>query len=719
MALDRASPRITTAVAGRTPEGRPLRWALVGDPRALTPTAVRAASAAARAVRAGATGPRAVARVARRPALVWIGAGVHANEPSGTTAALALLSRLSSGEDCGTRRILHGTTTVVVPDQNPDGRARRTRTNAADVDLNRDWFAASQPETRARLAVLRRLPPTVAVDAHEQTGTGYFAPPYARPVVAGLPRAARGIADGLVRRAVDRALLARGVRTTHHAGYDLLYPGYADSATSLLFGAGGMTYEQGSDLPLAEKTRRHATALRATLAAVADHRTTVVRAWARGFADAVAAGRAGRDAAGGRAYGWTLRTDAHAADAWTLAARLRADGVRVRSLRAATRVRIDPLGPAGPHAAVLPAGTLVVPADQPLGRWAGALLGRDADEAGAAAGDADTWSMPRLAGLRADVLLRRVPAGRLTTEGARRPVAVGAGRTVAFAGDSAAADRLALGLLAAGLPVARTPGGTLRATVDPAGARQAAHAGVALRPAGGAPGDGARAVPTPRVALLPDPTPAMTGTPARLPVRDRPAGWVTGALRAAGVVTYELAPATLEDGVPTGTTHLLLGPGDVPGGVLTPRAAAAVAAFARRGGTVLALGTEGIATAREAGITRVETVDPPSSQGVSIVARAGDDPVGAALAGDVSVVVAGEPRLTAPAGAAVPLRAAAGARLAPSGPVAAADGLAGRPLVVDEAAGAGHVLSVGLSPAFRRQSDGGERVLLGLLLATR
>ncbi|MGX6450085.1 M14 family zinc carboxypeptidase, partial [Patulibacter sp. S7RM1-6] len=225
-----------------------------------------------------------MARAARRPALVWLGAGVHANEPSGTTAALAVLSRLASGDDCETRRILHGTVAVVVPDQNPDGRARRTRTNAADVDLNRDWFAASQPETRARLAVLRRYPPTVAVDAHEQTGTGYFSPPYARPVVAGLPTPTRRIADGPVRRAVDRAMAAAGVRTTHRAGYDLLYPGYADAATSLLFGAGGMTYEQGSDLPLAEKTRRHAVAMRATLAAVAGDGPTVVRAWARGFA---------------------------------------------------------------------------------------------------------------------------------------------------------------------------------------------------------------------------------------------------------------------------------------------------------------------------------------------------------------------------------------------------------------------------------------------------
>jgi hypothetical protein len=65
----------------------------------------------------------------------------------------------------------------------------------------------------------------------------------------------------------------------------------------------------------------------------------------------------------------------------------------------------------------------------------------------------------------------------------------------------------------------------------------------------------------------------------------------------------------------------------------------------------------------------------------------------------------------------VALRAGSGPALAPSGAQGAGDGLSGRPLVIDEALGAGHVLTVGFSPAFRRQSAGGEHVLLALLLA--
>ncbi|MDO9409995.1 M14 family zinc carboxypeptidase, partial [Patulibacter sp.] len=403
LALDAASPRIVSGVAGRSVRGRPLRYAVVGAPADLTPARLRAISSAARAVRTGSGGPRAVSRAAAGPAIVWIGGGVHANEPSGVTASLALLRRLGTDDGCEVRRVLDGTVAVVLPDQNPDGRQLGTRTNAADVDLNRDWATASQPETTARLGLLRRYPPTIALDAHEQSGDGYFVPPYADPVVAGLPSATRRIADGRVSRAIDRALSRIGVSATHR-GYDLLYPGYADSASSLLFGAGGMTLEQGSDPPLADKSRRHETAMLAALGAVAADRGDVVRAWAAGFAAARSAGRAGRGTTGDRVFGWVLRTDRHAADALALAGRLRADGVRVRALTRATRLEVDPLGPAGASRSVLPAGTLVVPAAQPLGRWADVLLGRDADEAGEASSGADTFSAPRAAGVEAGVL---------------------------------------------------------------------------------------------------------------------------------------------------------------------------------------------------------------------------------------------------------------------------------------------------------------------------
>src|SRR5690606_32882878 len=139
-------------------------------------------------------------------------------------------------------------------------------------DLNRDWFATARPESRARQNVLRQYPPVVAIDFHEQTGHDYFTPPYASPIVDGLPTATRRFADATVAPAVGTALRRSGARVVTANGYALLYPGYADSATSLLFGAGGMTFEQGSDPSLATKTARHATAALAALDVVARHR---------------------------------------------------------------------------------------------------------------------------------------------------------------------------------------------------------------------------------------------------------------------------------------------------------------------------------------------------------------------------------------------------------------------------------------------------------------
>jgi hypothetical protein len=358
-----------------------------------------------------------------------------------------------------------------------------------------------------------------------------------------------------------------------------------------------------------------------------------------------------------------------------------------------------------------------VPAAQPLGRWADVLLGRDADEAGRASGGSDTWSAPRLAGVAAAALRQPLPASASSPFAGPRAPRVAAGATVTFAADSAAAARLAVAALGAGRPVARTPDGRFR-TVAPEGWTTAvARAGVAVGAATGAPSDGAVALRAPRVAVLPDLTPLMQGPPALLPVRDRPAGWLRDALRAAGATPQTVLPDALSAGVPAGITHLVLGPGIAS--ALRPAARDAVVAWVRAGGTALAVDEAGVEAAWGLGLTRVVAEPAAGRAAVSVSALPGTDAVGRTLGPDATVVVAGQPRLRAPIGAAIPLRAARGAALAPSGAVDAAGGLAGRPLVVDEAFGAGHVLTLGFSPAFRRQSDGGERVLLGLLLAPR
>lgn len=58
----------------------------------------------------------------------------------------------------------------VVEDLNPDGHQRRRRENAHGVDLNRDFLAATQRETRIARKLILRLRPDVTLWFHQPQG---------------------------------------------------------------------------------------------------------------------------------------------------------------------------------------------------------------------------------------------------------------------------------------------------------------------------------------------------------------------------------------------------------------------------------------------------------------------------------------------------------------------------------------------------------------------
>jgi protein MpaA len=60
---------------------------------------------------------------------------------------------------------VHGV--VVLPTLNPDGLAAGARGNARGVDLNRDFDAQTQPETRFAVALIRRVRPRVTIWFHQ------------------------------------------------------------------------------------------------------------------------------------------------------------------------------------------------------------------------------------------------------------------------------------------------------------------------------------------------------------------------------------------------------------------------------------------------------------------------------------------------------------------------------------------------------------------------
>jgi hypothetical protein len=703
-AIDRISPRVIVADAGRSDQGRPLRYAIVGDPASLTSARRAAIQRHVRAIRAGDVSAAAIARAARGPAVVWLGGGVHANEPSGTTGLLAAVHRLATDDSCATRRILRDVLTVVMPDQNPDGHVRGTRSDASGFDLNRDWFAAARPESQARRDLLRRFPPVVAIDFHEQTGRDYFTPPYASPIVAGLPAATRRFADATVAPAVGDALRRGGARVVTANGYDLLYPGYADSATSLLFGSGGMTFEQGSDLPLTTKTARHATAALTALDAVARNRDRAVRAWADGYRVAVRAGARGRTVTGRPVAAWILRTDERAADARRIAERLRAADVEVRTLRRATTVtRYRPLGSGRVAGERLPAGTLVIPSAQPQQRWADVLVGR---EPGAASG-ADTWSLPRLAAVTAGIAESPIPRSATqpldgTARGEEQP-----GQRFVLPGDSAAAAGAVARLLTAGVPVGLLPDGRFATAADAAAAAPLQAAGIpVVREPDGEPV--ATPLRAPNVVVVADDGPPQTGPPAALPgsTGDQPSGWIPAALRGVGVPTAVQSAAHLALGVRPGTTHVIVGPGTIVASRPLAAFTASMRTFLAAGGRLIAVGGEAHATLMTLGLTAVRAATVDGAPATTVAAIPTAPATSRALGGATRVVWHADDRLDAPAGAVTLLQTRTASRIGP----------AGTALAVAEPQGAGQVVTLGFSPVFRGQSDGGLRVLLGLLI---
>jgi len=207
------------------------------------------------------------------PAVVWLGYGVHGNEVSSPDAALLTAYHLLAARgDRMVQDILANTLVLIDPTQNPDGRDRFVhnfeiseglepdaspaaaehnepwpggRTNHYYFDMNRDWFALTQPETRGRVKSLLEWYPVVFVDLHEMgsDSTYYFAPE-ADPFN---PHLAKDIKESLQWIGKNNAKWFDqfGFSYFTREVYDNFYPGYGAS-WPCYYGGVAMTYEQAS-----------------------------------------------------------------------------------------------------------------------------------------------------------------------------------------------------------------------------------------------------------------------------------------------------------------------------------------------------------------------------------------------------------------------------------------------------------------------------------------
>ncbi len=207
------------------------------------------------------------------PAVVWLSYGVHGDEVTPPDSALFMAYHLLAAEDDElVDRILENTIIIIDPSQNPDGRARFVhsftsalglepqsdrhtaehdqpwpggRFNHYLFDLNRDWFALTQPETEGKISAVLEWHPVVFVDSHEMGGDStYYFPPTARPYNPNIVDEQR---EKLVELGQNMARYfdRYGVSYFTREVFDAFYPGYGDMWPTLN-GSIAMTFEQGS-----------------------------------------------------------------------------------------------------------------------------------------------------------------------------------------------------------------------------------------------------------------------------------------------------------------------------------------------------------------------------------------------------------------------------------------------------------------------------------------
>ena len=415
--VDADSPRVVTGQAATSVGGRALDYAIVGNPDRVTPDGLAAIRAGEQVLRDPLASADAVnAALASTPAVLWVSANVHGNEPSGADASLQALYELSARSDCVVSGILANAIVVILPTQNPDGRAESTRRNLNGFDMNRDWFARTQPETDGKLELLRQYPPMLYIDAHEFSLPNYFFPPNADPEYHEIPDTAHDWINGLYSPAIAAQFDAEKIKYFHGAPYDFFAAVFGDTVPTAGFGAAGMTFEkQGSDA-IAVREHEHFTSIWASIAAGAAARSAVLSGWHGEYVQAYQEGVAGQLESNAvfepkhdlyqsvpnvtvRNY-FLLDDPDRAAELQLLVRRLQRMDVEVRRL--AEPVTLAAFHPYGDQASgtMLPAGTYWIPMAQAQKHWVQAMLNDKTWIPFEVTYDVTAWSNPLLMNLR-------------------------------------------------------------------------------------------------------------------------------------------------------------------------------------------------------------------------------------------------------------------------------------------------------------------------------
>lgn len=461
--LAEAAPdRMRVVEYARSWEGRPLVYGVIASAENLSRLDEIRAGLQQLADPAGLGSAARDRLVADLPAVVWLSYGVHGDEISSTDAGLRTAYHLLAAQDDPVvDTILENTIVIIDPTQNPDGRNRFIqsfraargltpnddrftaehdqpwpggRFNHYLFDLNRDWFARTQPETRGRVAAILDWRPVVVVDAHEMGGdSSYFFAPSAEPFNPNIVDSQRE-AQNLIGRNHGQWFDRLGYDYYTREVFDAFYPGYGDMWPTLQ-GAIAMTYEQasarglawrrrdGSLLTYADGVNRHFVASLSTAQVVAENRERFLRDFLAFRSSAASSGDAPQ----------AVLLDI-ASNRW--------GAERMARNLAAQDIEVSRLAPgASACGSRFEEGAFLVRFDQPSGRLARTLLEattelpaafmreqerRRAEGLGHELYDVTAWSLPLMADVRA-VECRRTPAVDAEPVNAEMPIERGIG----------------------------------------------------------------------------------------------------------------------------------------------------------------------------------------------------------------------------------------------------------------------------------------------------
>ncbi len=415
-AVDQASDRVTSGSAATSVGGRPLPYAVVGAPDAVTPDALDTISDQAQRLRdpllpAGAVDDL----VSSTPAILWVSGNVHGNEESGAEGALQVLYELADRTDCVADTVLSNALVVILPTQNPDGRAEDSRRNLYGFDMNRDWFARTQPETDGKLELLRRFPPMLYVDAHEFGYSDFLFPPHADPEYHETPDTVHDWIFDEYSPAIAAEFDREKLNYHHGAPYDFFASIFGDTVPGVGFHAAGMTFEKDNRDLLSARSFQQFLAMWASVFRGATGGSDWVRQWHESYVNAYDEGVAGslqpnevywpkstlyQQVPNQRVRHYFLPDQpSRAYELDTLVRRLQRMDVDVYRLTEPLRVpNFTPYG-GRTHAETLPIGSYWIPMAQGQKHWIQSMLARETYIPVKVTYDVTSWSNPLLLNL--------------------------------------------------------------------------------------------------------------------------------------------------------------------------------------------------------------------------------------------------------------------------------------------------------------------------------